>query len=395
VTVRDDERRPAGRVSRSVRIASASALAGSAAIGLLVASACLPDLAPLPSRDVAEPPLVTGCGDGFIETLDDGGDAGESCDPGDADVPGCESCHFTCSGRIDDAGHCYFFAEPTSSYGAAVNACNAAGGHVVTFASEREVAFATSLVKEAHGDVAYWVGLSIRTDLGGGEPYGPPSGVAEPGWPTSGLACSGCYAFGVDDAGAFQLHPEVDASARADCLVHENGTWLRTPCTGTREHVTLCEREPVGERGTICEQNICTTIPATVGRKRYVIGTQAFTAQEAADYCRNVWGASLVMFDSREEREQLVREMRENRRGLPPGATVWIGLSYEDGRWVWDDGVPVEESARPLPWAGGQPADAGAGRAFLDLNDRRFDTQLAHSDDGRGEDARRAFVCQR
>ncbi|HVH47041.1 MAG TPA: C-type lectin domain-containing protein [Labilithrix sp.] len=369
-----------------MRVAGAAIIAVALGGAFVLGSACLPDLSPFPAGPDASASSVAtqslGCGDGLIETLDDGGDGGESCDPGEAGAAGCESCRFTCSGGIDDAGHCYFFADPMQTYNQAVTACRGAAGHVVTFASVRESAFASALVGDGG---AYWVGLADRPDLGG---YGPPSGVREPGWPRSSASCTGCFALGADDAGAFALHPAEDAGAANQCLVAENGTWLRVECNGTKPRTTLCEREPIGQRIYPCGGLLCTTISAS--SKRYVVWPSAETAEQARALCETTYdGGALVMLDTAEEREQLAREMGQR---LPLPLEVWIGLSSVGGVWQWDDGDPTDSHRRPLPWGDGEPGSA-TGRAFLHIADDRFDTQLARSDEDAG--ATRVFVCQR
>lgn len=353
------------------------------AAALLLAAACLPDLAAFPDGpDAADAAVATQgltCGDGVIDTPDDGGDGGESCDPGDASTAGCEDCRFTCSGGIDDAGHCYFFADPTATYTLANSACRGANGHVVTFASEREAAFVSALAGDAG---PYWVGLENSGERGG---YAPPSGVYEPGWPSSGDRCAGCFARGTD-AGAFDLAPGEDAGALDTCLVATDGRWLRVGCNGTTVRTTLCEREPIGQRMYPCGGLLCTTLPPTAASKRYVVWPSAAAADEARDVCASLDGGSLVIFDSPEEREQLARELRE-RFQLP--VEVWIGLSNADAGWVWDDGRSVD--AGPLPWGDGEPS-APTGRAFMRIDDDRFDTQLARVD---STGAPRVFVCQR
>jgi hypothetical protein len=351
----------------------------------VLAGACLPDLAAFPDAPDASDAAVTFlssiCGDGVIDVPDDGGDGGESCDPGDASSAGCEDCRFTCSGAIDDAGHCYFFADPTQSYRAALSACSGAAGHVVTFASARESSFVRALAGDAS---SYWVGLTQRLDLGG---YFPPSGVNEPGWPSSGASCPGCFAVGADDAGGFV--PESQGGELPTCLVAEDGGWLLVACDGTKTRTTLCEREPVGQRIYPCGGLLCTTLPATASHKRYVVWPLPDDPERARELCETTYdGGKLVMFDSAEEREQLARELRQR---LPLPLEVWIGLS-KDGGWAWDDGDPLASGHRPLPWAEGQPG-TGGGRAFLRIVDDRVDTQLAQSDDGGV--TTRVFVCQR
>jgi hypothetical protein len=344
----------------------------------LAIAACLPDLAPIPALPDASETVspLSACGDGVIETLDDGGDAGESCDPGDAGVPGCEGCTFTCPGTFDDAGHCYFAVDAATSLREANSACAALGAHVVTLASDREAAVAASNVDGGH-----WLGLVARDDLGSSS-YAPNFGTdsREPGFRR---ACTGCYAQGADDAGSFPIYA-TDAG-RTDCLVAEKGQWLQTACEGQAAFATVCEREPVGVRAFFCGGPYCTTLAATAGRKRYVFGP-AVSASEAAKFCRAYDDGHLVMLDSREEREQLVREIVA-RYGR---VAVWIGLSRGgDGGFLWDDGAPA--SARPLPWGADQPGPYGT-QAFLRIDVAAFDTQLAYVGD---DEAPRIVACQR
>lgn len=363
---------------------------------LAAVAACLPDLAPIPVDDAGEPSPVTpysGCGDGVIETLDDGGDSGESCDPGDAQTTGCESCQVTCSSdagaALDRTGHCYFLAESTSSYNAAVKACNARSGHLVTISNDAEAAFVSALA----ADAGHWIGLAVRADLGA---YGPPAGVNEPGWPHSSgstnLTCSGCYSVGADDAGSFESDPSnASDSGTRSCLVSDKGRWLQVPCEDSaRSYATLCEREAVGQRAQYCGGPFCTTVPTTAFAKRYVIVLAAETADAASAFCTTSYaGGSLVVLDTRQEREELVREIVSL---VDSPITVWIGLSKQAGTWTWD-----REPAHPRdsPWADDQPLAASTGRAFLRIDPSYFDTQLAQSDDDAGTEARRAFVCER
>ncbi|MBX3262099.1 MAG: hypothetical protein KF782_20610 [Labilithrix sp.] len=382
----------AGGPRRRTRGAGVVAL-GLAGTGLVFA--CLPDLEEFPAGpDAGEPAAsaeVLGCGDGVIETLDDGGDAGESCDPGDAQPAGCEGCTFVCSGGVDDAGHCYFLADDTATYAEAVSACNDARGHVVTIASEREAAFASAIAGAREGDAGYWVGLTFDNNLNA---YGTPPNVGEPGWPGAASACSGCFAIGAD-GGEFAAHPVDAGDRRRDCLVAEEGTWLEVPCEGSHPFKTLCEREPIGQRIYPCGGLLCTTLQVTAGRKRYVVWPFPATADEAKTLCETSYdGGALVVFDSREEREQLVREIVQRLRTPLEDLEVWIGLSLRDGAWTWDDGRAADGALRPLPWGRDQPRAAGVGRAFLRVAET-FDTQLAQSDEDASAVARRVFVCQR
>jgi hypothetical protein len=388
-------------------------LLGASTAGLALLAACLPTLAAIGQVEAgggadAESTPFSGCGDGFIETLDDGGDAGESCDPGDASVPGCEKCHFVCSGAIDDAGHCYFLVEDTSRYSSAQTACANQGAHVVTLSSKREIEFVSGLLSANDaGDDAYWVGLLASGNLAGSGTAAPWGAEAdEPGWPGSSNPCPGCFAVGADNDNAFRPLEDLDGGASAlQCLVADRDAgWLQASCTaGARTFKTICEREPVGQRQFFCGGAYCTTIPVTVGRKRYVISIEQVTADEAYAECKARYGVdrgSLVLLETREEREQLIYEIRK--RFTQP-TSFWIGLALTDGgAWTWDDGVADEETTRPRPWGDLQPNDAeiGAGRAFLSIPEEplkrvHFDTQLAYSDDGQGAAARRQYVCER
>ena len=165
-----------------------------------IASACLPPAPTLPSPDAAVfvQAASAGCGDGIIANLDDGGDGGEECDPGNEIAVGCTAnCTITCSGVVGPSGHCYFFADPTSDYPTALTNCHGAGAHLVTIDSDDE----TSLVRSLVGDGGiYRVGLADDEVIAPG--YKTPNGI-EPGWPHADNHCPGCYARGTDDAGDF------------------------------------------------------------------------------------------------------------------------------------------------------------------------------------------------
>ncbi len=381
--------RSAGR-----RLALVLALGG-LAFGL--SFACLPDLAAFPgapdaASDASEL-TSSACGDGVIETLEDGGDAGESCDPGDASVAGCEGCAITCpNGALDVTGHCYFWADDQAVFSEAFSACQAARGHLVTFASQREVDFVTSALAP---DAGYWVGLLLRADKGG---YAPPFEFNEPGWPdpASGKGCPGCFALGAD-GGAFAPAPADAGTQSLSCLVAQDGTWRAIPCSNGTKLRTLCEREPVGDRIYPCGGLLCTTLQLNAGKKRYVVGTGKVSAEEAAEFCRGYKGGSLVMFDSREEREQLVREIAQRFQSGPADVVeFWIGLARPDGgAWTWDDGTSADDAgARPSPWGENQPSGNGT-RAFLRIDDTSYDTQLARTDEDAPPQEGRVFVCQR
>ena len=131
---------------------------------------CLPSICrPTPAQRLASDASGEGgaeggaiCGDGFIDLA-----AGEECDPGSAPIAEggvCSArCKVVCTGlkwRMND--HCYELRPAAKNLQTtAETACNDLSSHVVTFASESELAAAAQYV---HGDAAvaaesFWVGL--------------------------------------------------------------------------------------------------------------------------------------------------------------------------------------------------------------------------------------------
>ena len=367
---------------------------------LLAAGACLPELAPLGPDDASFQTSTApfqGCGDGLIATLDDGGDSGESCDPGvDGAVPGCRSCQITCEGTLEPrTGHCYFAAGADTSYLAARTRCKAERAHVVTLASTNEAKLLERISADESG---YWIGLSRDNELSGA--YGPPQerleepGFAYPGAPDPAARgpCTGCFGIGAD-AGTFPL-ADVDASGttiETSCVASRGGTWSRVPCSGSVTRPTICEREPVGVRGSACgNDGICFTVPQTSGEKTYLVSVSPADPVTADTTCRFLDGGSLVVFDSREEREQLAHEIVMR---YPEGQSLWIGLHAEDGTWSWDDGlVATADGPRPLPWGNAQPTSTANGRALMHVGSTAYDRQLATAEDS---GAQQLFICQR
>jgi hypothetical protein len=350
-------------------------------LGTAVAMACLPDLGPLAaSADAAGgaesgriPTALSLCGDDVVATLDDGGDAGETCDPGEAGAPfpGCMACQVTCDGVIDPASdHCYFDAGTATSYDEAFRACADVGAHVATFASAREIALL--------GRGRHWVGLAHGPNSRRGVYL--PARADEPGWP-----CPGC--FPSREAGIFEPLPQAD-----DCVASVDGAWFAVGCDdGGVPLAALCEREPLGRRGQSCGGAICFTLPATAGTKTYVLDLTGATPAAAARTCANYPSGSLVRLDSEEEREQLGREVDKFLVAAPPlASTFWIGLASTGGQWRWVDGEPVE--ARPAIWGEGQPVSSGV-HAFLRMREGDVDTHLAFADER--PDGVRPYVCQR
>lgn len=381
-------------------------LASLTAATLALGVACLPSLSPIADAPTPVEGSTTfvGCGDGLIATLDDGGDAGESCDPGkpndpDAQAPGCSACRIVCEkdGVIDPrTGHCYFPVDPSDNYPAAITSCKARGAHVVTFASAAEVTLVQGVTGGA-GASGFWVGLSRSSELG--EAYGPDR-PEEPGFPfpaqqgspgPAGGPCEGCFGVGADpDGGTFRIdNPGSAPDTR--CVASLSGSWAQVPCRGPAR-ATLCEREPVGVRAQPCFGGYCFTLPATAGRKSYLVSFLGADLAQAVQSCAQLPGGSLVVLDSAEEREQLGHEILIRDDTLVQ-QELWIGVVQDGGTWTWEDGVPLASSPRPLPWGNAQPAGARGIRAFMRLAATAYDTQLAYADDGSAPP--RVFVCQR
>ena len=140
-------------------------------------------------------------------------------------------------------------------------------------------------------------------------------------------------------------------------------------------------------RSYLCGGPICATVKGAT--KSYVIYlTGALDAEAAAQECARFDG--LAVFETREERERVVREivLRLDEGSLPFEA--WIGLSLDGGTWTWDDGVLADDGGRASPWGADQP-NTNAGRAFIRINPASFDSQLAQAKD----DLPRPFICQR
>lgn len=368
-----------------------------ALVAVAAVAACLPDLvaidAPDASFEAGPAPPFQGCGDGIIATLDDGGDAGESCDPGaDAQVPGCTAdCQIKCEGQLDEvSGHCYFVAGNDSTFQSANMHCQAARAHVVTFASTNEAAFVDALVPSDAG--SYWVGLTQKVELGGA--YGA-SQPEEPGFPFGAQGpCSGCFGIGAE-GGVF---PSADdAGTSRQCVASIGRSWVQVPCnpTGSATRTTICEREPVGVRAQDCIGGFCFTLASTAGKKRYLVAVAATDPDTAEQSCSGLDGGSLVVLESREEREQLAHEIRA-RYPDEVDQELWIGLVQDGGAWTWDDSVAaVDDAGRPLPWGNAQPAGApvAGARAYMHLSTTAYDTQLSYADDG-GKTPR-LYICQR
>ena len=333
---------------------------------------CLPDLKVATPPDAAPDGPPTGptslpgfCGDGVIDF-----DGGEQCDPADGGLPGCTSkCTIACEdgGFVDDASnHCYFEMGSKAKVEDGTLACENAGGHLVTFVSDAE--FARVFAWKAS---SFWVGLQLS---GTANAYTPPPNVNEPGW---ALRCPGCFARYDPSIGAF---PKLRDGGAAVCVAAgtiATDPWFAIACDlGVIPVPVVCEREPVGTTAHSCIGGTCLAVRFTSGTSRYQYFPGPVLAQEAADSCKKL-GGTLVVFETREEREQIARELGAVLQKSVPTPEFWIGLSHTNAGWLWANGTPLQ--ATPLEWGDRQPkpaddrVDAGA---WISLSSA-YDTQLA------------------
>jgi hypothetical protein len=337
------------------------------ALAIACVWACLPTLSivpPLPSGPV--------CGDGVISP-----DAGESCDVGpDASLlalTACQSCTVTCGGSLpflDPATHhCYFTLPNTSEVDAAGASCEGNAAHVVRFVGEDEVSLVAT-----HTTSPYWVGLRDLANDGNWLPSEP---TGEPGWSAQ---CPGCFAN--VDAGAADIATVPDGGRR--CIEGYPATgnttpvWRQTNCRG-QSRPTLCEREPIGTRTVACQlggmQAACFTVAATQSVKSYALLPTKWSAADAVQHC-SVFGGRLVVFQSREEREQVGSEIA-SQSAVPGANDFWIGLAISpSSSWAWDGDAGGLE---PLPWGLSQPPITNDARAYVLVSPGAIDSELARA----------------
>lgn len=392
-----EKKRAAAAAVRLGGVAAACAFG----LALLGWAGCLPELTPIPpveaGTEAGEVLPSSYCGDGIIATLDDGGDAGESCDPGDASVLGCRNCQTECEGTPDPTtGHCYFvLPAQAATYNTALSACRAANAHVVTLGTSEEIAFVAEKVAAGR---AHWVGLNVENIF---QAYKSASDL-EPGFPsvpTTG-PCEGCFALSGEGG---IIAPEADGGFCVASRPTEAGTsWSALGCSGAAQLTTICEREPEGMRTTSCIGGFCFNLVATAGKKTYLLGVDTLTAAEANETCRSLddvdaGGRSrLAVFETIAEREAIAREIIL-RYPTDQETTYWIGVSTDDaGTWAWDDGLAVADAGtRRPPWGDKQPVsiDAGApARAFMRIASI-YDVSLAYADSD--ATSRRRYLCER
>jgi hypothetical protein len=370
-----------------------------------VGLSCLPslpaDAPPVPAVE-AGADAAAACGDGYIDLA-----AGEECDPGPGLLAGSAVCSTNC--KVICAGlrwplndHCYELQGSAKDLKTtAVAACDDQNGsHVATFASVGEL---TAAVVYAHANIAlatndFWVGLV--------DSFSRYSSVVpnEPGWSPE---CSGCYA--KTDVPTAPLHLPKDVEAGAGCvmatfLAGDPPTllpWNQYPCDSPVDVHVLCEREPVGSYSQPCGNGgYCMDLVFTAAtNKHYVFFSSGLPAAQAEAQCALLTErdagrvASLVVLESRDEREQLWHELSQLN---PTSGSIWIGLATNDaGLWTWDDGTP-SDGGYPSPWAVNQPASP-LGQAFMEYDPYDFsvDNTLAKSasPDG-GTESNLPYVCQ-
>jgi hypothetical protein len=361
--------------------------AAPAVAAVLTDVSCIPDLpdgTPVTVADGASPDghvVPAGCGDGFIDLA-----AGEQCDPGVRGVA-LAGCNRDCTMQCDlDAGflwsknnHCYEL-EPTPSpvlyNGAERQVCAVLPGspHVVTFASEDEFRAVTE-----HIDAGwFWVGLQETTN---NNDY---TSLAEfePGWSTP---CTGCYAHTTDPKVGLPAG-KATGTGGLYCVQASSDpaepSWRTVPCTGPGLRV-ICEREPVGSQARSCDAGTCVDLLWTHGSKSYVIGLVPLSASDAEEACIDL-GGRLVVLRSRDEREQLWKELAKL---TAKPTSLWIGLAQQPavatddgggrdasatadaaaatGPWIWDDDAGA--NAYVSAWAYNRPTTATthSTRAYL------------------------------
>ena len=383
-------------------------VAGVGIVAVIVVSACLPDL----------PPNL--CGNGHI-------DPNEGCDPGTSTNPGCDlNCAILCQQTQGDphtyyfdenlSAHCYFTTADQETEDIASFGCGQEKAHLVTFVDDVELnGVIDGLASKWSMDPRFWVGFS-QSDAGSYFALAP----HEPGWNTQS-SCSGCFLHGV----GVGLPPVADGGAEAGFPTEIVATQLTSSDFATMDVMgpaatasVVCEREPVGARSVPCfSESFCFDTLVTKGTgKGYLYSPSPATFSAAEATCRSLsdaGNASLVVFESRAEREQVIYELTQVpllKGGVEPPSQFWIGLHTQtftepgkspDGgvrtglEWVWDDGNPASPTStgsRPSVWGNHQPAGSGPSHAFIQLQST-YDTGLAYAREDT-DAVQLPFVCQ-
>ena len=368
----------------------AAACAGAAATAAVVA--CIPDLpAGVGAADASEAaaPPQPRCGDRITQLA-----LGEECDPGPlapdaAPVNGCAAnCKVACPspGRFKWPGnnHCYSIdPQLARTETTAENRCPQ-GTHLVTFASEEEY----QQVAASFDAGAFWVGL-VQVPSRNNAYYA--TTTYEPGWAPT---CPGCFAHTSDPTQALP-------GANADCVeavADPDASWQQFPCgpDAGAGLAVICEREPsAGPQSQRCDGGVCIDLVRTFPSKHYVYVSAAKSGDDAEAYCESL-GGTLVVLESRDEREQLWHELQRMAGTGTPG-NLWIGLSRADGAaaeaftWADDAGGDAYDPA----WGDRQPGTGAGSRAYLSPSTTippPLDNTLAH--DSIASLSTLPFVCQ-
>ncbi len=374
-------------------VAACATVAGA----LAAAVACIPDLPLDVDTGDAEagPPPARVCGDGIVQL-----DLGEQCDPG-PNVPAeasvvnncsTNTCKVQCpSGFVWDRNyHCYTFLENASSLTPQAYSDCLKEGHVVTFASEEELE--AVVAPDAGGRIqglAFWVGFNSS-------PLQYSSYAAfEPGWSPS---CPGCFAHTTDASAPLPGAPTGDSVCVAGTK-DLDASWQQVPCADGGKIRAVCEREPSGVLSYRCAAGVCFDLPWTFqpeggpGTKHYVYVDRFRKADEAEQACVD-GGGTLVVLQSRDEREQLWHALANMSPAIPIAVpdSIWIGLSEGDAGWVWDDEAGIDAYA--TPWASAPLADGGtrANLSQVAASVQPIDNTLARND--QDPSTTLPFVCQ-
>jgi hypothetical protein len=328
------------------------------------------------------------CGDGVIQLA-----RGEQCDPGTAAAPdatpnGCTAdCQMACGAGVvwSRNNHCYTLSNPSDSLDVtAVQECSDVGGHLVTLASQEELNEVVQFVVAADKtNGPLWVGFEPVPGSGAGGEYNYYSLASfEPGWTST---CPGCYVHDLDagslpGAGACVIAPLDQAIPWKQRQCEDGGTKFRV----------VCEREPAGLHSEACDGGVCIDLVWTFGQKRYLfVGAAGAAAAADAETRCEAAGGTLVVLQSRDEREQLWREL--SALGAPDA--VWVGLSMQDGGdWIWADDAGA--GAYPSPFAStslGTGTQAYLAHAKGDVPPPPNDTL---ADNAQPATNALAFVCQ-
>jgi hypothetical protein len=303
--------------------------------------------------------------------------------------------------------HCYELAGTSTSLyiGADRHVCFPLPGtpHVVTFASEDEFRAVAPTVDAGW----FWVGLL--------ETMNNNDYISEAQWEPGWVAqCPGCYLH-TTDLTAGLPKSNVGGTGGDYCVQGSSDVkqpaWQMLPCSGLNPALpVVCEREPVGSQSRECDAGTCIDLVWTLGTKSYVYVAAPLPANRAESTCRGL-GGRLVVLRSRDEREQLWKELGKQ---MPVPPSVWIGLSETSGGagadggfgdasaadaagasvWVWDDDASVD--AYVSPWGYDQPRTTAnrSQRAYL------MNEQPAASDDttarneGPVPEAGLSYVCE-